>query len=228
MFAIPSWHWLTRFGEAQILLPLVLAVAAWLWLGARQGRLALRWLVCIGIAAALTTFTKFAFIGWEWGVADWDFTGISGHAMFSAACLPVLTWVALMGRGERVQRAGVIAALLVAALIAYSRLEVQAHSASESLTGFLLGSAASLITLRGLPVPRPAAVPLWIPAALSACLLVLPLTAPRSRTHDWVTQLSVQLSGRGQPYKRHDLHRKPPPLAPLKATSSSMNGGRSF
>lgn len=210
------WHWLTRFGEAQILLPLVLAACAWLWLGARQGRLALRWLACIGLAATLTTFTKFAFIGWGWGSADWDFTGISGHAMFSAACLPVLAWVALMGRGERAQRVGVLAAFVMAGLIAYSRLEVHAHSASESFTGFLLGGAASLISLRGLPGARPS-VPLWLPAALTACLLVLPFSAPRSRTHDWVTQLSVQLAGRDQPYRRYDLHRKHPRV-PVKAS----------
>lgn len=223
MFAVPSWHWLTRLGEAQILLPLVLVAAAWLWLGAQQGRLALRWLACIGGAAALTSFTKFAFIGWEWGVADWDFTGISGHAMFSASCLPVLAWVALLGRGERAQRIGVIGALALAALIAYSRLEVHAHSASESLTGFLLGGAASLLTLRGLPGARPA-VPLWLPAALTACLLVLPLSAPRSRTHDWVTQLSVQLSGRVQPYKRYEMHRKRPRIEPVKALVNGAGG----
>lgn len=224
MFAVPSWHWLTRFGEAQILLPLVLAVAVWLWLGAQQGRLALRWLVCIGAAASLTTFTKFAFIGWEWGVADWDFTGISGHAMFSSACLPVLAWVALMGRGERVQRAGALAALLLAGLIAYSRLEVQAHSASESLTGFLLGSAASLITLRGRLATPQAPVPLWLPAALAACLLVLPLSAPRSRTHDWVTELSVQLAGRGQAFERSEMHRKRTKLLPIKASMHGLGG----
>lgn len=207
MSATVFWHWLTRFGEAQILLPLLIAATAWLWLGAGQDRLALRWLGLIGAAALLTTATKLAFIGWAWGVAAWDFTGISGHAMFAAACLPLLAWVALLGRGDaRLQRAAVAAGFLLAALIAYSRIEVQAHSASEALSGFLLGASASLLSLRGLPGKRPV-VPKWLPATLVACLLVLPLSAPRSRTHDWVTQIAVALSGRAQAFKRHDLHR---------------------
>jgi len=199
------WHWLTRFGEAQILLPLVLGAALWLWLGAGQGRLALRWLACISAAALLTTATKLMFFGWGWGVSAWDFTGISGHAMFAAASLPMLAWVALMDRRRPVQRGGVALAFAWAAVIAYSRLPVGAHSASEVLTGFLLGASASVLSLRGLPGPRPAA-PLWLPAALVVALLVLPFSAPRSRTHDWVTGLSVKLSGRLQPFNRHDLH----------------------
>lgn len=215
------WHWLTRLGEAQILLPLVLLACAWLWLGARRGGLALRWLACIGLAAALTTVTKLAFIGWEWGSADWDFTGISGHAMFSAACLPMLAWVLLRGRDPAAQHLGVVSAFVLAGLIAYSRLEVHAHSPSEAATGFALGAAAAAVSLRGLLDTNTAEdgpnVPLWLPACVCACLLLLPGGAPRSRTHDWVTAIAVQLSGRDQPFRRHDLHRKHLQPLPLKA-----------
>lgn len=204
-----SWHWLTRLGEAQLLLPFVLAAAAWLWRGAQQAALARRWLLAVGVAALLTTVSKLAFIGWGWGLAAWDFTGISGHSMFAAASLPMLAWVALLGRGPRAQDLGVAAAFALAALIAYSRLEVQAHSASEALAGFLLGALASLFSLHGRPrqpLLRPA-VPWWLPTTLAASLLILPLIAPRSRSHDWVTQIALELSGRSQPFKRHDLHR---------------------
>jgi len=214
---LSSWLLLTRLGEAQILLPLVLATAAWLWLGAGQGRLALRWLLCLGVAVALTTFTKLAFIGWEWGMAAWDFTGISGHAMFAAACLPMLAWVALLNQSGQVRNIGVALAFALAALIAYSRLPVHAHSASESLSGFVLGAAASLFSLYGLPEQRPR-LPLWLPTALVAALLILPVSAPHSRSHDWVTALSLQLSGRTQPFQRLDLHKR----QPGKASSSSM------
>ena len=40
-------------------------------------------------AALITTVTKVAFIGYEVGYAPLDYTGISGHAMFAAAVLPV-------------------------------------------------------------------------------------------------------------------------------------------
>ena len=203
-----SWMLFTRLGEAQILVPLDLAAAAWLWLGARQGRLALRWLFCLGLVAGLTAATKLAFIGWEMGVAAWDFTGISGHSMFAAGSFPMLAWLAVMNRGRGAQRLGIALAFGLAALIAYSRLPVHAHSPSEAIAGFLVGSIASLISLRGLPGSHPAAVPLWLPAGLAVVLLVSPVSAPPSHSHELVTALSLRLSGRDQPYTREDMLRK--------------------
>lgn len=208
----PFWPLLTRLGEAQILVPLDLLAAAWLWRGAGQRALALRWLGWLGLAVALTTATKLAFIGWGIGSAAWDFTGISGHAMFATASFPMLMATALSSRSDRLQRRGVAAGFALAALVAYSRLPVHAHSVSEIVAGFALGAAASGLALRGAAVSRPA-VPLWLPAALAGCLLVLPLAAPRSKSHDWVTQLSVRLAGRETPFQRHHLHRPPAPRA---------------
>ena len=215
---LSSWHLFTRLGEAQILLPLDFAAMAWLWLGARQGRLALRWLCCMGTAAILTTITKLAFIGWGIGSASWDFTGISGHAMFAAASFPMLAWVAVLNRGTTAQRLGVAAAFLLAASIAYSRLPVHAHSPSEALSGFMLGSLASWFSLRGLTGSHPAVLPLWLPTALAGALLALPVSAPAPRTHEWVTALSLELSGRDHPFRRDDLFRH------LQPASPSVNG----
>ena len=217
MLSTTFWPLLTRLGEAQILFPLVGAAAAWLWLGAGQGGQALRWLLSLAAAVALTTASKLAFIGWGWGIAAWDFTGISGHALCSAASLPMLAWVALTGRARHVQQWAAGLGLALAALVAYSRLEVNAHSASESISGFALGALVNAISLCGRAeaiTPRLAA-PLWLPAALTACLLLLPLKAPRSRSHDWITALSVQWSGRSQPFMRDQLHqRHRAPMAP--------------
>lgn len=211
---LATWALLTRLGEAQILVPLLLAAMLWLWLGAGQGRLVLRWLACLALAAGLTALSKVAFMGWGHGSARWDFTGFSGHAMFAAACFPLLAWVALLGRDRLMQKLAVIASFVLAALVAYSRLEVHAHSASESASGFALGALASVMALRGAPALR-LALPLWLPAALAAGLLVLPLSAPRSRSHDLMVELSLQLSGRPQVYTRQDLHRRrlPPRLS---------------
>ncbi|WP_077038062.1 phosphatase PAP2 family protein [Pelomonas sp. KK5] len=202
------WHLFTRLGEAQILLPLDLLAMAWLWLGARRGPLALRWLCAMGGAATLTTLTKLAFIGWGVGSAEWDFTGISGHAMFAAASFPMLAWVALMNRSDRAQRLGIGLAFALAAAIAYSRLPVHAHSPSEAIAGFLLGSLASMLSLRGLTGSHPAVLPLWLPTALAGALLAMPVSAPAPRTHEWVTRLSLELSGHERPFMRSDLHRR--------------------
>ena len=219
----PFWHVLTRLGEAQILLPLVGAAALWLWRAAGQGRLALRWLGAIAVAALLTALSKLAFMGWGLGSARWDFTGISGHAMFAAACLPPLAWVALLARGVRRRRWVVVAAFLLAALVAWSRIEVRAHSPSEALIGFALGALASGWVLRGAPALR-LALPLWLPAGLAAAMLLLPLSVPRSRSHELMMELSRQLSGRGQVYTRQDLHRRGPAGLPPLVSAAARRG----
>jgi O-antigen ligase len=200
----------TRLGEAQLLLPLALLAAAWLSRHGGQGALARRWLLSLMLALLLTTATKLAFMGWGLGLAAWDFTGISGHAMCAAAVLPLLAWIALRGRPWACWLG-----LGLAALVAFSRIQVSAHSASEALAGLALGAAVSLWTLRGQFGLR-LQVPASLPAAALAAMLLAPVAAPRARTHDWVIQLSLQLSGREQPYTRLELRRRlnAGPLAP--------------
>ena len=200
------WHLVTRLGEAEILLPAVLLAALWLALGAREGRLTLRWLGLLGLAGLITTSTKVAFIGYELGVPAWDFTGISGHAMFSTASYPMLLWVLLMHRGPRTQRIGVALGFGIGLLVAYSRLPTHAHSPSEVIAGVLLGCTVSLLTLK-LPRSGPP-VPLWLPALTLLGLLVQPVYAPPSHTHDLVTRLSLRLSGHPLPYTRAEMHRR--------------------
>lgn len=233
------WPWLTRLGEAQILLPLVLVACLWLWrTSARGGRdeaqpgaqaplnqlasVARRWLFWLGAAAALTTLSKLAFIGWGLGIEALDFTGISGHAMFASAVLPMLAWTLVRGRSLRVQRCAVALAFALAALIAYSRLKVGAHSSVEAWAGLLLGSGASLLSLpRRMRVSSSSASalgqrpPTWLPAGVVAALLLLPIGAPPSRSHDLVTQLALQLSGQQRPFQRLQLKLHVPPQQPL-------------
>lgn len=198
----PAWLLFTRLGEAQILLPAMAAALAWLLLSPPTRPLAARWLLGTGAAALLTTASKIAFIGWFVGYAPLDYTGISGHAMFAAAVLPVLACLA----APRRPRSAVAAGVLLAAAIAVSRVVTHAHSPSEAVLGFVLGSAASLWALRRSQPPRQPA-PAWLAVALVAWLLLLPAGAPPSRTHDWVTQLSLRVSGHSVPYTRHDLRR---------------------
>ncbi len=219
--ASPFWQLLTRLGEIQILLPLALLCMLWLWRQSvlsqtpEQASLARRWIGCLGLVIGLTAASKLAFFGWGWGIAAWDFTGISGHAMASASIFPLLVWLALAGQAASVRRLGVLFGFAFAAVIAYSRLKVGAHSPMESLAGFVVGGLASVVCLRALPpAQKVAAPPLWLPLGLVAALLLLPLGAPKSRSHDWVIQLSLQLSGRAQPFERSDLHRvKATPLS---------------
>lgn len=206
----PYWVLISRFGEAQILLPMALGLALMLWRRGDSARLALAWVGWIVLVATITTVSKLAFIGWGVGSARWDFTGFSGHAMFAAAIYPVLLAL-LLGNGARHAAAwrGVGAGLGfgLAVLIAISRVVVNAHSVSEAVSGHLLGLLASAFSLR---VAARSALPDrtlqgWVPAAAACWLLVTPVSAPASITHDLVTALALSLSGRDTPYQRSDL-----------------------
>ena len=218
------WQALTRLGEAQILLPLMLAVAGWLaW---RQGarRLALAWAGCTALAALLTTASKLAFIGYGIGWPAWDFTGLSGHAMFAAAVLPVLARLAVGAQGPAA--AALAMGLALAGLVAGSRVAVGAHSVSEVLLGAAVGALASAATLRlAGPLPPQAGWKALAPLALAWALLGV-AGAPPSRTHDAVTRLALAVSGRPQPYQRWMMHRDhrraPPAAAPAAAPAASV------
>ena len=200
------WSFVTRLGEAEILLPAVLLAAVWLALGAGQGRLTLRWLGLLALGGTITTATKVAFIGYGVGVPAWDFTGISGHSMFATASYPMLLWVLLMHRGPGSQRLGVGLGFAIGLLVAYSRLPTHAHSPSEVVAGVLLGCTISLLTLK-LPRNGPP-VPWWLPVLTLSGLAVQPAYAPPSHTHDLVTRLSLRVSGHAQPYTRAEMHRR--------------------
>ncbi|MBV8500153.1 MAG: phosphatase PAP2 family protein [Paucibacter sp.] len=200
-----AWNLITRLGDAELLLPLVPLAALWLWLGAGQGALASRWTLRMALTAGLTVATKIAFFGWQIGVADWDFTGVSGHAMFACASYPMLIWTVLMNRSRPVQLLGVGAGALLGVLIAYSRLPVQAHSASEVLVGAGLGLWVSLSCV---PLQRSGpALPAWSPVVAAVLLGLMVVAAPPSRTGGAIEQISMQLSGKSRAYTRDDLRR---------------------
>lgn len=223
-----GWALLTRLGEAQVLLPAMAFTLWWLWRTPATRPLACWWGVGTAAAALFTTASKLAFMGWLVGYAPWDYTGISGHALFAAAVLPVMARVAAGRSAAPWPKLAIALGVLLAAGIAVSRVTTHAHSGSEAVMGFLLGSAASLLPLRRTAAPR-APTPWVLPAALAAWLMALALGAPTSRTHDWVQALAVELSGRPRPFTRHDLHRPPSsdPLvrAVLRASPAGAGAG---
>lgn len=202
---LPAWALLTRLGESQILLPAFAATLAWFRWRLGAARLVLVWAAAVLVATALTTASKLAFIGWGIGYAPWDFTGISGHAMFSFALWPVIA-SAVWADAPPARRHWVLAAAYALALvIAGSRLVVQAHSMSEVVAGALLGIAASAASLRWAEPPRSHA-PMALVAGLVLWLGATPIGAPASPTHGWVVRLSLLLSGHEQPYTREQMH----------------------
>lgn len=200
------WYSVTRLGEMQLMLPIGLALIAWLaWSDERQR--AMSWLALLLAAVGITTASKIAFIGWGIGSASLNFTGFSGHAMHAAAVFPLLMGCVTAGAARWVRLGAVCFALALAALVALSRIAIGAHSPSEALLGFLLGALASGLALT-LGRPPHSHLPRWLLATVIAALLLNSSAMPTMPTHDMVMRLALQLSGRDRPYTRHMMLRE--------------------
>jgi membrane-associated phospholipid phosphatase len=203
----PVWHLITRLGEAQIMLPAAAAVLAWLLLRPGTRSLVGWWVGLTALAIAITTATKIAFIGYGVGIAEINFTGVSGHTMFATVVYPMLFRILAADRSVRWQRAALGAGIGLALLVGYSRLVVHAHSPSEVLAGWAVGGIAcgAALALSRVPALR---LPVWLPLVVFLVVPGLVRAAPPSRSHDIVTKLSLALSGRSFPYTRAQMMRE--------------------
>lgn len=196
--------------------PVALAIAVWLAAGG-YWRSALRWCIWSGVAMMLVVASKIAFIGWGSGSAALDFTGISGHASRAALVFPVLFYFSLPrparaltpGAGAAWQPGlGLCLGLLVALLVAISRVMVNAHSGSEMLAGWLLGGSVGLMFVRSLPPTPTLTSPRWLLGCLAVVLLVSPAVQPL-QAEGPITRLALFLSGHTQPFERRSWGREP-------------------
>lgn len=205
----PFWTTITRFGEAGILLPCAALIAAGLLAATRNLRAAAAWVLPLGIAVAVTTASKIAFLGFGLGIASLDFTGFSGHSMFAAAVYPMLAW-SLLGRTRpRLRAAAIALAYVFAALVAVSRVRVDAHSPSEIVLGFALGVLASAAAMHALREGAEFTLPPVLAGVLALWLGLMPHEPVLLPSHEIVTKVSLKLSGRTRPFTRADLHRAP-------------------
>jgi len=122
----------------------------------------------LALAAGLTLSSKVAFIGWGLGIASLDFTGISGHAMLSAATWPVMLSILAARFRPAWQRRAVAAGYGLAVLVACSRVVLGLHSPFEVMAGFLLGALASGVVLGRFRTSH-ALTPAWLSISLALC-----------------------------------------------------------
>lgn len=202
-----AWTTITKFGDAVVMLPAAMAITAWLFIVGKRA-LALYWIALFGIAAALVTLTKIAFVGWGIGLGGLDFTGISGHTTFAMAVIPTLFYLAAPTAGWRAL--GALVGVACAVLIGISRLTLHAHTISEVLMGYALGLAISLGFIRlawrhAMPRLHGAA------AACCAAALIVGWYAQAAPTQHWVERMALYLSGHELPYQRASRHGQPTP-----------------
>ena len=203
------WQYLSLLGSLAVTGPIGIAIAVWLLVG-KSWRLTLAWCALFGVGMAAVVMTKVAFIGWGVGVEAVEFSGFSGHAMRAAAVFPVAFFLALRPAGPAARNWGLAAGIALAVLIAISRVFVEAHSASEAVTGCLLGLAVA----GGFVWFASTEGHLALSRVLVALCIPIVLIAPRLEpvpTERWMTRLALRLSGHERPFTRQQwLPARPP------------------
>jgi membrane-associated phospholipid phosphatase len=194
------WYSITRLGGAGLTLPLAVTIALWLALG-YTWRLAAGWLAILAAAISVVALTKIAFLGWGVGVREWDFTGVSGHAMLSSAVYPVGLFLTLLPARASVRVLGVAFGMAAGVAVGLSRVVLDAHSPSEAIAGCIIGALAAVLFVWWAWGARPGKLSA-VPVAVSLLMLTVALHDVRVPTQRWITHVALHLSGRERPYIR--------------------------
>lgn len=197
-----SWFYISALGGLGVTAPVCIGIAAWLAC-AHCMRRALAWLLLFGAAMLAVVASKIAFIGWGIGSTSLDFAGFSGHAARAGVVFPVAAWLLCRSAGPPWRRAAVALGALLAMLVAIARVKLHTHSASEAVSGLLLGlaTAAAFIRLARGPAgvnPRP-----WMAGAALGLLMLHPPAAHVS-SQQLLTGVALNLAGSDRPYSRAD------------------------
>lgn len=196
----------THMGNSVLLLSSALVLAVWFGLGAAWP-VCLRWALAIGLGVLLVLASKVAFFGWGVGIEQFDFTGISGHAMLATAGLPAIA-------ASMTVRTGMVAvnlAFAVAVLVGLTRIELGTHSLFEVLSGWVVGLLVAMVVVPAIRTGRAARSFRMSPwPLLAANILLVGATALRGgrgpETHGLVIEIALWASGRSEPFSRAMLH----------------------
>lgn len=178
------WSRLTDLGDSSLLLPAA-ALLAWLLHCQRESSLAWRWAVSFCGLGLLIALSKLAWMGWQYGVPALDFHGFSGHTGLSCAFWAVALFAA--ASEERWRLPGLLAGLGLGAVIGVSRVVLGAHSVSEVIGGFVLGSCVA-VWVCARSQGRPLALSRGAVGSAGVTLLGLGMLE-RAPTHQWLLQL---------------------------------------
>jgi membrane-associated phospholipid phosphatase len=144
------WNAISNFGDAAVTLPL--AVGCALWVAACDRRVAAYWLIFLSVGMAIVGATKILYAGCGIEIRDIGFRVVSGHTMLSSAVWT--TCIALFLRRAGLMSVGVTLGLVSGAIIGAARVFEEAHTLSEVVAGWALGSAIALIFVRSLEKSR--------------------------------------------------------------------------
>jgi membrane protein DedA with SNARE-associated domain/membrane-associated phospholipid phosphatase len=139
---------ITEMGSGGVMLPLVVAVAAWLALQ-RCWRTAAYWIATVASAEIMVQVLKRTLgrhrpLPLYHGIEQYSFP--SGHATLSAVILASLAFLLTRGQTTRWRMTVAAMAAVYVALVGFSRLYLGAHWLSDVLGGFSFGLAAVAVS----------------------------------------------------------------------------------
>jgi membrane-associated phospholipid phosphatase len=122
--------------------------------------------------------------------------------MRAAAVYPVACYLALRSSGRRAAYAGMVAGVLLAVLISVSRVLLGAHSASEAVTGSLLGLCVSGVFVWYVSTEGHLAISRILVALCMPILLLTPQHGDAIHAEGWIARIAMLLSGHDKPFSR--------------------------
>ena len=129
----------------------------------------------------------------------------------------MLFYLILQQTPRFVRLSGILLALIFGGIIAISRVEVNAHSLSESISGWVLGALVGLTFIWMLSKMLKVKLHPWLIMVSLLVLTVTPYIEP-TPTQRWLTNAALNLSGHDRPYIRATGE-----LAPLGWRPSNAN-----
>lgn len=198
------WQEFVKLGGSLVLIPIALAIFAWLLAG-RAWRMAWLWGMLFTVGLAIVATTQIAFIGWGMKISVLDFHGFSGHSMRTAAVMPLAFFLVLKNASPVIRIAGVLFGMLLAAMMGFAVSVHDTHSASEAIGGCILGYAVCFgFILISKSMKQPVldhAVAAAIGFGLVASIFWT-TNLMTDQTYKWMTQIALGLSGSENAFAR--------------------------
>jgi len=164
-----------------------------------------------GLAMVIVAATKIAFIGWGIGIESLDFTGISGHATRAALVFPVLFYFGFQRHPRKIFSLPVYLGVFWGLLISISRSKVHAHSVSEIVSGWMLGSAVCATFLYWIRTHTMLTSRRWLVTWSFAVICLSPLSRHAATSSESMVEgLALYVSGHKEPFVRENWHHRAP------------------
>ncbi|HEY8609588.1 MAG TPA: hypothetical protein VIM12_20920 [Noviherbaspirillum sp.] len=197
---MPHWTSIVAYlGDAAVMLPAAMAIVAWL-AACGAWKIAITWTLAFSTACLLVAGSKVIYMAWGWHVPSLAFNALSGHAMLSAAILPMAGYMLMNALRADRRTAGGLGGAVASVGMGVFLVFFEYHSVSETVGGWLAGAAAAFAVLRRRPSISNASAARW--RSLGGVLVfVLMWHAEPGVAKLWIVQTALHLSGKESPYE---------------------------